>query len=179
VNPQSGRPDLVVRRATDGDWPALWPVWQETVAGGDTYTYPPDTTYDDARRAWLPPAPAETWLASEVQAGRDVTVLGTYLLRPNFPGQGSHVANAGFMVAAAARGRGIGRFLAEHCLARAVEAGYLAMAFNAVVATNPAVRLWESLGFTVVGRVPGGFRHPRDGLVDLLVMHRDLGPRSG
>jgi ribosomal protein S18 acetylase RimI-like enzyme len=163
---------LVVRRATDDDWPALWPVWHETVSAGDTYTYPPDTTYDDARRTWLLPAPAETWLATDA----DGTVLGSYLLRPNFPGQGAHVANAGFIVAGAARGRGIGRRLAEHCLARAAEAGYLSMAFNAVVATNPAVRLWESLGFTVVGRVPGGFRHPGEGLVDLLVMHRDLDP---
>jgi GNAT superfamily N-acetyltransferase len=167
--------DLVVRRATDDDWPAMWPHWHETVAAGDTYTYPPDTTYDDARRAWLPAAPAETWLAADAGG----TVLGSYLLRPNLPGQGAHVANAGFMVAAAARGRGLGRSLAEHCLARAGELGYLAMAFNAVVATNPAVRLWESLGFAEVGRVPRGFRHPSEGLVDLLVMHRALEPGSG
>jgi ribosomal protein S18 acetylase RimI-like enzyme len=169
VTAQPGGAAVVVRRATDDDWPALWPVWHETVTGGDTYTYPPDTGYDDARRAWLPAPPAETWLATD-----DTAVLGTYLLRPNLPGAGSHLANAGFMVAGAARGRGVGRCLAEHCLARASELGYLAMVFNAVVATNPALRLWESLGFREVGRVPRGFRHPRDGLVDLVVMHRDL-----
>jgi GNAT superfamily N-acetyltransferase len=158
-----------VRLAGDEDWPALWPVWHATVAGGDTYTYPPGTTYDDARRIWVPGAPAETWLAHDGEE-----VLGTYLLRPNFPGQGAHVANAGFMVAEAARGRGVGRLLAEHCLARARELGYAGMAFNAVVDGNPARRLWESLGFAEVGRVPGGFRHPRDGLVDLVVMYRDL-----
>jgi GNAT superfamily N-acetyltransferase len=163
-----------VRQATGADWPALWPVWHETVAAGDTYTYPPTTSQDTARAAWLPGAPAETWLAAD-----GATVLGSYLLRPNFPGQGDHVANAGFIVARAARGRGVGRRLGEHCLARAAQLGYRGMAFNAVVAGNPAVRLWESLGFTVVGRVPRAFRHPADGLVDLLVMYRDLDPAVG
>jgi ribosomal protein S18 acetylase RimI-like enzyme len=161
---------VTVRRATDGDWPVIWPVWHETVAAGDTYTYPPSTTSQQAQRLWLPGEPAETWVAVDGSA-----VLGTYLLRPNLPGPGAHVANAGFMVASVARGRGIGRLLAQHCLARATDAGYRGMAFNAVVAHNPAVRLWESLGFTVVGRVPEAFQHPRDGLVDLLVMHRPLG----
>jgi ribosomal protein S18 acetylase RimI-like enzyme len=161
--------DVTVRRAGRADWSALWPVWHETVAAGDTYTYEPHTTEADACAIWLPGEPAETWVA--VDGAR---VLGTYLLRPNLPGPGSHLANAGFMVASAARGRGVGRLLAEHCLARAAALGYEAMVFNAVVASNPALHLWRSLGFSVVGRVPRAFRHPQDGLVDLLVMHRDL-----
>jgi GNAT superfamily N-acetyltransferase len=169
--------DVRIRRATDADWPALWPVWHEVVAAGETYTYARDTTAEEARGLWLPPAPAETWLAvetaGEVGGGR---VLGTYLLKPNQPGAGSHVANAGFMVPAAARGRGLGRVLAEHCLDRAREAGYRAMQFNAVVATNTgAVALWRVLGFDIVGTVPGAFRHPVHGFVDLYVMHRKLG----
>jgi len=166
--------EVQVRQASVEDWPALWPVWHATVADADTYTYPPDATYDDARRAWLPGGPAETWLAHDGEA-----VLGTYLLRPNFPGQGAHVANAGFMVSAAARGRGVGRLLAEHCLARASALGYTGMAFNAVVDGNPARRLWESLGFVEVGRLPRAFRHPSAGLVDLVVMYRDLPPGPG
>jgi GNAT superfamily N-acetyltransferase len=159
-----------LRRATDADWPQLWPVWHETVAAGDTYAYLPSTSSDEARRLWLPPPPAQTWLAEE--GGR---VVGTYLLRPNAPGLGDHVANAGFMVAGAARGRGMGRLLAEHCLDRAREAGYLAMQFNAVVATNTgALALWRALGFDVVGTVPRAFRHPDAGLVDQYVMHREL-----
>ncbi|HEV7823853.1 MAG TPA: GNAT family N-acetyltransferase [Mycobacteriales bacterium] len=163
--------DVLIRRATAADWPALWPVWHEVVAAGDTYTYAPDTPPEVARRLWLPGPPAATWLAAD-EAGR---VLGTYLLKPNQPGPGSHVANAGFMVSGAARGRGLGRVLAEHCLDRAREAGYRAMQFNAVVATNAgAIALWRALGFEVVGTVPGAFRHPAYGDVDLHVMHREL-----
>jgi ribosomal protein S18 acetylase RimI-like enzyme len=159
-----------VRPATGEDWDALWPIWHETVAAGDTYAFEPDTPVDEARRLWMLGEPAEVWLAeSGAQA------LGSYLLKPNQPGLGAHVANASFMVAARARGRGVGRLLAEHCLDRARALGYLAMQFNAVVATNTgAIALWRSLGFSTVGTIPGGFRHRGDGLVDLYVMHRFL-----
>jgi ribosomal protein S18 acetylase RimI-like enzyme len=180
--------DLGFRRAAEADWPVLWPLWHEIVAAGETYTYDRDTPSEEARGLWLPPKPAETWLAvGEGRGswaggrgdGRGDAVLGTYLLKPNQPGGGAHVANAGFMVAAGARGRGTGRRLAEHCLTRARELGYLAMQFNAVVSTNTgAVALWRSLGFEIVGTVPGAFRHPAGGLVDLYVMHRDLGEAS-
>jgi ribosomal protein S18 acetylase RimI-like enzyme len=167
---------MLIRRAAIGDWPRLWPVWHETVAAGETYTYPRDTAEQDARELWLLPEPAETWLAEE-RAGEagGGSVCGTYLLKPNQPGAGAHVANAGFMVAGAARGRGVGGALAEHCLRRARERGYLAMQFNAVVSTNAgAVALWRALGFATVGTVPAAFRHPVHGLVDLYVMHRFL-----
>jgi GNAT superfamily N-acetyltransferase len=161
---------VALRLATSDDWPALWPVFRAVVAAGDSYTYDPTTAYDAGQLTWLAPAPAETWLAEE--AGE---VLGTYRLGPNQPGLGDHVANGSYMTAAAARGRGVGRLLGEHSLERARERGFTAMQFNAVVASNEvAVRLWTSLGFATVGRVPGAFRHPALGPVDLLVMHRSL-----
>jgi GNAT superfamily N-acetyltransferase len=159
-----------IRRATAADWLQLWPIWHDTVAAGDTYAWPADTPEEAARGLWLLPAPAETWLAED--GGRTV---GSYLLKPNQPGAGGHVANAAFMVARTARGHGTGRRLAEHCLDRARTTGYLAMQFNAVVATNTAaLALWRALGFGTVGTIPQGFRHPRDGLVDLHIMHRFL-----
>jgi L-amino acid N-acyltransferase YncA len=159
-----------LRRATGADWPAIWPIWHRIVAAGETYTYAPTTPEPEARRLWMAPHPAEVWVAED--AG---TVVGTALLRPSQPGLGDHVANAGFMVDPARSGEGIGRRLAEAILARAVDAGYAAMQFNAVVATNRgAMALWRSLGFAEVGRIPGGFRHPRHGAVDLVVMHRVL-----
>jgi GNAT superfamily N-acetyltransferase len=162
----------VIRRAARQDWDAIWPVWHDVVRTADTYTYDPATTSEQARELWLPPEPAETWIAEAGDA-----VSGTYLLKPNQGGNGAHVANAGFMVSSAARGQGLGRALAEHCLRRAGEAGYRAMQFNAVVATNaPAIALWRSLGFAIVGTVPGAFRHPQHGYVDLLIMHRFLDP---
>ncbi len=117
----------------------------------------------------LPP-PAEVLVAED-----DGEVVGTIEVRPNQPGQGSHVANFSAMVAPDAAGRGIGRALAVAALERAREAGYRAVQFNAVVATNiRALALWEDLGFRIVGTVPGAFRHPTEGDVDLHVMHRWL-----
>ena len=162
---------LQVRRASAADWPRIWPIWHAVVARGDTYTWAPDTDQATAQALWLPPEPARTYLAV---ADGD-RVVGTALLKPNQPGLGDHVANAAFMVAPAARGRGFGRALAQHVLAEARAQGYRAMQFNAVVSTNTAaVRLWRSLGFTILGTVPAGFRHPEHGLVDLHIMHRWL-----
>ena len=158
------------RPATPADWPVLWPIWHRIVAAGDSYTWPPETGEAAARDLWMLPPPAEVWVAVE-----DGVVVGTALLKPNQPGLGDHVANAAFMVDAAVAGRGVGRRLAERILARAAETGYTAMQFNAVVASNTrAVRLWRSLGFTIVGTVPDAFRHREHGPTDLHVMYRKL-----
>jgi L-amino acid N-acyltransferase YncA len=160
---------MEIRIATPDDWKHIWPIWHEVVAAGETYTFAPDTDEATARSLWMPGPPAETWVAV------DQSVVGTALLKPNQPGLGSHVANAGFMIAPEAAGRGAGRALAERVIARARESGYLAMQFNAVVASNTrAVALWHSLGFETIGRLPGAFRHPRLGPVDLLVMYQKL-----
>ncbi|WP_428964736.1 GNAT family N-acetyltransferase [Micromonospora fluostatini] len=160
-----------IRDATADDWPAIWPFLREIVAAGETYTYPRDVTEEQARSIWLLPAPGRTVVAVDP----DGTVLGSAKLTPNQLGPGAHVANASFMVAPAAAGRGVGRRLGQHVLDLARAQGYRAMQFNAVVATNTrAVRLWRSLGFEVVGRVPEAFQHPTQGYVDLLVMHQRL-----
>lgn len=162
---------MEVRRATDEEWPAIWPIWHAIVAAGETYCWPPDTDEATARSLWMQPEPAEVWVA----VGDGGRVLGTALMAPNKPALGAHVANAGFMVDPAASGQGVGRALAERVLARARECGYLAMQFNAVVSTNTrAINLWKSLGFAIVGTVPEAFRHARHGLVDLHIMHRRL-----
>jgi L-amino acid N-acyltransferase YncA len=162
---------IEIRRASVVDWPAVWPIWQAIVAAQETYMYDPFTPAEQAKLTWFPDPPAETWVAVH----EDGSVVGTYLLKPNGPGPGSHVANAGFMVAPAARSSGIGRLLAEHCLGRARECNYLGMQFNAVVATNEgAIRLWQSLGFAIVGTVPQAYHHRTAGLVDIHVMYRSL-----
>ena len=161
--------DLVIRDARPEDWAGIWPFFRQIVAAGETYTWPRDMSEHDARAAWFP-SPGRTVVASV--AG---TVVGTAKTQPNQAGPGAHVANASFMVDPAYGGRGIGRALAEHVLARARADGYRAMQFNAVVASNAgAVRLWGSLGFTVVGTVPAAFDHPRLGPVPLLIMYRSL-----
>ncbi|MFR9803051.1 N-acetyltransferase family protein [Pseudonocardia sp. RS010] len=162
--------EVTVRLAGREDWSAIWPIWHRVVAAGDTYTWDPATSEDEARGLWMPPEPAVT-----IVAEREDAVVGTALLKPVQPGLGDHVANAGFMVAPEQAGGGIGRALAEFTLDEARRRGYRAMQFSAVVASNVrAVRLWESLGFAVVGTVPEAFRHARDGLVGLHIMHRSL-----
>ncbi len=161
--------DTTIRPATAADWPALWPIIAEILRPGDTYTLPPDVSEADARAFWL--GPGLTTCVAEI--GRDIA--GTYVMRPNQPGLGSHVANVGYMVPAAFAGRGIGRRLAEHSFATARSAGFRAMQFNAVVSTNTrAVALWQDLGFAIIGTVPRGFRHSTLGYVDLYIMHREL-----
>ncbi|MET7969529.1 GNAT family N-acetyltransferase [Micromonospora sp. NPDC005305] len=162
---------MEIREATAADWAQIWPFLREIVAAGETYTWPRDVTEARARELWLVGPPGRTLVAVDA----DGTVLGSAKLLPNQAGPGGHVANASFMVAPAAAGRGVGRALAGHVLALARAEGYRAMQFNAVVASNiRAVELWRSLGFEVVGRVPEGFRHPVEGYVDLLVMYRRL-----
>jgi L-amino acid N-acyltransferase YncA len=161
--------ELVTRDARPEDWAGIWPFFRQIVAAGETYTWPRDMSEHDARAAWFP-SPGRTVVASV-----GGTVVGTAKTQPNQAGPGAHVANASFMVDPAYGGRGIGRALGEHVLAVARADGYRAMQFNAVVASNAgAVRLWGSLGFTVVGTVPAAFDHPRLGPVPLLIMYRTL-----
>ncbi|MCX4471284.1 GNAT family N-acetyltransferase [Micromonospora sp. NBC_01655] len=162
---------MLIREASAADWPGIWPFLRRIVAAGETYTWPRDIDESTGRRRWLPGPPARVVVAVDDTG----TVLGTAKLAPNQLGPGDHVANASFMVSPAAAGRGVGRALGAHVLDLARAEGYRAMQFNAVVASNErAVALWRSLGFTVVGRIPEGFRHPSQGYVDLLVMHRGL-----
>lgn len=167
-SPELGR--LEIRRAAAGDWPGMWPIVHEVIVAGDTYGYDPATDEATARGLWLAPPPMRTWVGA---AGP--TVLGAYKLGPNHGGPGAHIANASYLVAAPARGQGIGRRLVEHCLDQARAAGYLGLQFNAVAASNIyAIKLYQDLGFETIGRVPAGFRHPEQGFVDLLIMYHPL-----
>jgi L-amino acid N-acyltransferase YncA len=170
TRPTKSKAELEIRPATDADWPQIWPFWHEIVEAADTYTYEPSTDSDAARRSWMPSGMDETWLVSA--SGQ---VLGSYHLSPNQAGPGSHVANASYMVSSTARGHGVGRAMVEHSIRRGTELGYLGIQFNAVAASNTyAIKLYHELGFATVGTIPKGFRHPQQGLIDLLIMYRSL-----
>ncbi|WAX76610.1 GNAT family N-acetyltransferase [Streptomyces sp. KMM 9044] len=160
---------MPIRKAVADDWPRIWPFWHRIVAAGETYTWHPDTSEEDARVLWM--SPAKQVYVVEDDAG---AVVASAYLTPNYGGPAARIANAGFMVDPGHVGRGHGRALAGHLLDEARAAGYRGMVFNAVVETNPAVRLWTSLGFTVLGTVPEAYEHPRHGRVGLHVMYRAL-----
>jgi ribosomal protein S18 acetylase RimI-like enzyme len=158
-----------IRPATPADADAIWAILEPMLRAGETYALPADMPREEALAYWTGPD-RDTFVAEG-----DGRLLGTYYLRANQAGGGDHVANCGYVTAAEAGGRGVARAMCEDSLERAREAGFRAMQFNFVVASNArAVRLWESLGFATVGRLPGAFRHPRLGEVDALVMFRAL-----
>jgi GNAT superfamily N-acetyltransferase len=160
---------VIIRRAEPRDWPGLWSIIESVIRAGDTYTLDPKTPEAEARKYWIDDG-LETWVADD---GGEI--VGTYVLRANARGLGSHVANVGYMVRPGNGGKGIGFRLGEHSLAAARDRGFEAMQFNAVVSTNTrAVELWKRLGFSIVGTVPKGFRHATLGKVDLYIMHRCL-----
>lgn len=160
---------MIIRPARPGDRASIWSIIGPTIRAGETYTLDPNLSETDALAYWLG-ADKETFV-TEV----DGVILGTYYMRPNQAGGGSHVSNCGYMTSASATSRGVARAMCEHSLAHARSRGFRAMQFNFVVSTNErAVRLWRAMGFEIVGRLPLAFRHPRFGYVDALVMFQSL-----
>lgn len=158
-----------IRRATEADKPAVLPILREVVQAGETYPYDPASTDEQLLELWF--APAHTIFMAE----SDNVIVGTAYLRPNQPCLGSHVANAGYMVAKAHGGKGIATALGRHVLQEAKRAGYLAIQYNYVVATNmPSLRIWEKMGFTKIGTVPQAFRHATEGYVDVHILYKKL-----
>jgi ribosomal protein S18 acetylase RimI-like enzyme len=160
---------MLIRRALEQDFEAMWPIFRAVVATGTTYVFAPDTPREAAFDYWFGPGVVSFVGEDE---GR---VVGMYKLVPNQRDLGSHVANASFMVDPEYAGKGAGRAMGLHCLRQARQAGFLSMQFNLVVSSNTAaVELWKRLGFEIVGTLPKVFRHRELGLVDAYVMHRFL-----
>src|SRR5256885_5135090 len=160
---------MTVRLANGNDRGAIWQILEPMIRAGETYTLPRDMSREQALEYWFAPE-KETFVWEENGA-----VLGTYFLKANQQGGGAHVANCGYVTAAAAQGRGIARAMCLHSLERAKERGFRAMQFNFVLSRNErAGQLWLSLGFEVIGTLPGAFEHPERGFVDALVMYRHI-----
>ena len=158
-----------IREATKQDWGLIWPIFHEIVKAGETYAYDEDTTAEQAEKIWLD-VPRKTYVFEE--SGE---ILGTYYLKTNQAGPGSHVCNCGYMVSSRARGKGLATSMCEHSQKVARELGYKAMQFNFVASSNEgAVRLWGKHGFKTAGCLPRAFKHPVKGYVDALVMYKWL-----
>jgi ribosomal protein S18 acetylase RimI-like enzyme len=160
---------MKIRRVQPSDAGAIAGITLSVFREGSTYAIDPDISQEDALAYWLS-ADKETFVAED-----DGAIVGTYYMRANQAGGGRHVCNCGYITDARTTGRGIARVMCLHSLDHARSRGYRAMQFNFVVSTNQrAVRLWQSLGFEIVGRLPGAFRHPTEGFVDALVMYQAL-----
>jgi RimJ/RimL family protein N-acetyltransferase len=160
---------LKVRQATESDFESIWQIFNRIVSTGETYAFAPDTTKEQAYEIWMN-TPEATFVTEQ-----NKEILGTYYIKPNQPGLGAHVCNCGYMVLEKARGMGIATLMCEHSQRVAVDLGFKAMQFNLVVSTNEgAIRLWQKLGFDLVGTLPGAFHHPSLGYVDACVMYKWL-----
>jgi ribosomal protein S18 acetylase RimI-like enzyme len=160
---------MQIRRSVPEDRAAIWSIIEPVIRAGETYALDREMSEDEALAYWMG-RETETFVAEEAGA-----ILGTYYMRPNQAGGGNHVCNCGYLTSAEASGRGVARKMCLHSLDHAKARGFRAMQFNFVVSTNErAVRLWESLGFKVVGRLPLAFNHPTRGYVDALVMFQPL-----
>jgi L-amino acid N-acyltransferase YncA len=160
---------LTIRPAQLSDRDAIWSILEPVIRAGDTYPLPRDLSRDDALFYWFTEE-HEVFVAEDGEA-----VLGTYYLRANQRGGGSHVANCGYMTAPQATGRGAGSAMCAHSIEHARRRNFKAMQFNFVVSTNDrAVRLWQRHGFRIVGNLPKAFLRPDGGYTDAYVMYRDL-----
>jgi ribosomal protein S18 acetylase RimI-like enzyme len=163
---------ITLRKFEPADWPAVWALLEPVFRAGDTYAFPTDISAAEAHGLWIE-APAATFVAQD-DGG---TIIGTYYIKANQPGAGSHVCNCGYIVGERARGQGVATVMCEHSQREAVRRGFRAMQFNFVVSTNEgAVRLWQKLGYDIVGTLPGAFKHPTQGFVDAFVMYKRLVP---
>ena len=158
-----------IRQATNADFDGIWPIFHDIANAGETYAYPNNTTRAQAQKIWLED-PQKTYVVEEA-----AIIVGTYFIKTNQSGPGSHVCNCGYMVAPEARGQGIASFMCQHSQQEARVLGYKAMQFNFVAASNiGAINLWQKLGFEKVGCLPKAFLHPSLGYVDAIVMYKWL-----
>ena len=160
---------ITIREYREEDKEQIWEIIKSVISTGDTYVFAPDSPKEKMMKYWCG-AEKKTYVAVS-----DNKILGTFYLKDNQPDLGSHIANAGYMVSPEAKGKHVGRQMAEFSLEEAKRLGYRAMQFNFVVKSNEiAVRLWQSLGFEIIGEIPEAFQHAENGLTNALIMYRRL-----
>lgn len=160
---------LEIREAVEADKPQVWKIIKAVIANGDTYVFHANSSKEKMLDYWFADD-KKTYVALI-----ENEIVGTFYLKDNQPDLGSHIANAGYMVAPETKGKGIGRIMAEFSLHEAERLGYKAMQFNFVVKSNEiAVKLWLNLGFEIIGEIPDAFLHSKNGFTNALIMYKKL-----
>ncbi len=160
---------MEIRKIIPVDKDEIWEIIHEVISSGDTYTFAPDSSEDEMLAFWYA---EDKYSYVAVEDGK---IVGTFFMKNNQPGLGSHVANAGYMVPSRAAGKGVGKAMCVFSLAEAKRLGFYAMQFNFVVKTNErAVRLWQKIGFQIVGEIPDAFNHKELGLTNAYIMYKKL-----
>lgn len=154
---------------TDADLPAMLKIWNEIVEAGQYFPQESPETQSSGK----------DFFASQsfcgVSKNVDGEITGLYILHPNNIGRCGHICNASYGVASGNRGKGIGRALVEHSLAKAKELGFRIMQFNAVTSDNTAANtLYPELGFIRLGTIPQGFHRPNGSWQDINLYYRKL-----
>lgn len=160
---------ITIRAAIADDLEVVWHLWKAITDQKVYFPYDDSYTREQIEASWIN-------LNNSVSvAERSGQIVGAYILKPNQPGYGSHIANAAYLVETGARGQGIGYLLCAHSIETARQLGYRGMQFNLVVSTNTAaIRAWKANGFEIIGTVPGGFYQQERGFVDAYIFFRSL-----
>ena len=161
---------ISINKIEESDWSLIWKILEPVFRSGETYAFSPDISETEAHKVWV-----ENPIATYVAKDNFDNVLGTYFIKPNQPTLGAHVCNCGYIVGESARGKGIASSMCQHSQQAAKQLGFRAMQFNLVVSTNEvAVRLWQKLGFEIIGTLAEAFKHSKYGFVDAFVMYKQL-----
>lgn len=161
--------ELQIRRYDSEDCDQVWEIISAVIANGETYVFDPDSSREKMLNYWLAPD-KHVYVAS---IGDEI--VGTFNFKANQPDRGSHIANASYMVSPQHGGKGIGESMGRYSLDEARRAGFKAMQFNIVIKSNErAVKLWEKIGFQIIGEIPKAFDHPKLGMTNAYIMYREL-----
>jgi len=160
---------IEIRKAIPSDYDAIWEIIRQVIATGDTYVFDPNSSKEKMLAYWC--APDKHTYVAVINS----EIVGSFVLRDNQPDLGSHIANGAYMTLPSASGQGIGKAMGAYSIEEAKRLGYTAMQFNIVIKSNErAVRLWQSLGFGIIGEIPEAFNHKKDGLTNAYIMYRKL-----
>lgn len=158
-----------IRKSNATDAEAIWEILKAIISEGDSFAYSPSSKKDEMMEYWFS---KNKYTYTALLDGK---IAGTFFIQNNQPGLGSHIANAGYATSPKVYGQGIGKQMGIFSLDEARKLGYKAMQFNIVVKTNErAVKLWQDIGFKIIGEVPDAFQHQTLGLVNAYIMYQKL-----